>query len=115
MLSLCCRPAHHSCCRAPELQTIAKRKQNPESCPAAQDADELFDAFKCIETLLIQRRSQMAAWSSLSVVASTTTDEPTADKVCGVTLWLVVWVRSGIRVGLQGVVMLIAALAHVPR
>jgi len=73
-----------------------QRKQNPKSCPAAQDADELFDAFKCIETLLIQRRSQMAAWSSLSAVASTTSDGPTTDKVCGVTLWLVVWVRSGI-------------------
>ena len=46
--------------------------------PAVQDADELFDAFKCIETLLIQRRSQMAAWSSLSAVASTTTTEASA-------------------------------------
>ena len=63
------------------LQESAKTLTNPEfGTSPPQDADELFDAFKCIETLLIQRRSQMAAWSSLSVVAHTTADAPAASQ-----------------------------------
>ncbi len=45
-----------------------------------QDADELFDAFKCVEMLLIQRRSQMAAWASLSAVANAT-EAPSSEQV----------------------------------